>query len=241
MAELALGISEQVRQKLLHALHGVKQLIHAGSFPSDLVVGEIRDDGIAQLCGAPDALADEERKQRLRIVARDLTLLPLLPGPGGLADVIHGVAEIRQDALIDATGANGMLELQQLRTGFLQLKVYAPERFAGNQEFDGHSDHASVFAANSDHADPIGFPGKQIGQLHLASDTREDLHVQQAALFVYFAGLRVFDDDAPAGLLPFGLHWDNDGKTAATALVRFCGRRRRDKFFQAGSSSAEEA
>ena len=56
-AGLALGISEQVRQKLLHALHGVKKLIYAGSFPSDLVVGEIRDDGIAQLCGAPDALA----------------------------------------------------------------------------------------------------------------------------------------------------------------------------------------
>src|SRR6266852_8520597 len=116
---LALGISEQVRQKLLHALHGVKKLIHAGSFPSDLVVGEIGNDGIAQLCGAPDALADEQRKQRLRIVACDLALLPLLNGPGGLADVIHGVAEIRHDALIDAAGADGMLELQQLGTGFL--------------------------------------------------------------------------------------------------------------------------
>jgi hypothetical protein len=111
MAELALGISEQVRQKLLHAVHGVKQLIHAGSFPSDLVVGEIRDDGIAQLCGAPDALTDEQRKQRLRIVTCDLALLPLLNGPGSLAEVIDGVAEIHQDALIDATGADGMLEL----------------------------------------------------------------------------------------------------------------------------------
>ena len=108
---LALGISEQVCQKLLHALHGVKKLIHAGSFPRDLMVGKIGDDGIAQLCGAPNALADEEGKQCLRIMACDLTLLPLLHSPGGLADVIHGVAEIRQDALIDATGADGMLKL----------------------------------------------------------------------------------------------------------------------------------
>ena len=60
---------KQIRQELVHALHSVIQLIHAGSFPSDLVVGEIRDDGIAQLCGTPDSLADKEWKQRVGIVA----------------------------------------------------------------------------------------------------------------------------------------------------------------------------
>jgi hypothetical protein len=44
---LELGISEQVRQKFLHALHGVKQLVHAGSFPGNLLRGEVGDDGIA--------------------------------------------------------------------------------------------------------------------------------------------------------------------------------------------------
>jgi len=122
--------------------------------------------------------------------------------------------------------------------GFLQLKVHAPERVAGDQEFDSYTEHAPLFAANSDHAGSISFPGQQIGQLHLASHTGEDLHVQQAALHVDFAGLRVLDDDAAAGLLPFGLYRDDYRETAASALFRFLCRRR-DEFFHEGGSSTE--
>ena len=48
----------------------------------------------------------------LRIVMRDLALLPLLHGPRGFANVIHGVPEIHKYALVDAAGAHRLLQLQ---------------------------------------------------------------------------------------------------------------------------------
>jgi hypothetical protein len=96
----------------MHPLHSVKELIYAGCFPRHLVSCEVRNDGIAQLRGTTDALAGEQGKKGVRIVVSDLALLPFLNGPSGFADVVDGVAEIHKNALVDATGAHGLLKLQ---------------------------------------------------------------------------------------------------------------------------------
>ena len=65
--------------------------------------------------------------------------------------------------LIDTAGANGTLELQKFRTGFLQLEVYAPKGLARDQQFHSNTKNPAVLTANRDDAGAIGFSGKQVG------------------------------------------------------------------------------
>ena len=111
----------------MHALHGVEQLVQARSFPHNLVGGEIGHYGVSQLCGATNAFAGNQREQCRWIVMRDPTFLPFLHGPRGFAYVIDSVAEIHEDPLVYPSAANGMLELQEFRAGFLEL-ILTPQK-----------------------------------------------------------------------------------------------------------------
>src|SRR5260370_37162398 len=96
------------------------------------------------------------------MVAGDAPLLPVLHGPGGLAHVIDGVAKIRQDALVDSAGANGVLELQQLRASLLQLKIDAPEALAGDQQLHCSTENRAFFRASGHHSSETAFAARRI-------------------------------------------------------------------------------
>lgn len=205
----------------MHAGYRVEELIDAGSVAVYFLRGEIFYDGIAELRGAADAFASEQRNHSVRIVVLDLALLPLLHGPSGFAYMVDGVAKIHEDALVDSAGANIVLEAKQLGTGFLQLKIDTPKGFARDEQLDSYAEDRAFFAANAHHAGAIRFAGEQVGQLQLAADAGKRFHAEQAALRVDFAGLRGFRESLATGVLPFGLHRDYDGKAAAAALVGF--------------------
>ena len=223
----------------MHALHGVKQLVHTGSLTRNLVGSEIGHYRVSQLGGPPNAFAGKQRKHCVGIVMGDPALLPFLNGPRGFAYVIDRIAEIHEDALVNPSASNGMLELQEFCTGFLELEINAPKGLARDKQLDRNSDYLTFFAADGHHASAIGFPRKQVGQFKLAPHAREIRHVQKAALRVHLARLRIFDDNAAGSFLPFGLYGNNYGKAAAAALICFWSGWRIDEFFHAGTLTAK--
>src|SRR5256885_2355247 len=145
---------------------------------------EIDNNGIAELRGAANAFADQQGYERLLIVMGDLPLLPLLHSPSGFANVVNGVTKIGEDTRVDSAATYGVLQMEQLGTGFLELKIHTPESFAGDQQLDGDANDAAFFSSNGDNTRAVRFVRNEIGELELAANTGEIFHVQQAALAV---------------------------------------------------------
>src|SRR5215472_14613440 len=80
------------------------------------------------------------------------------------------------------------------------------------------------------------FARKKIGQLQVADDPGVDLHVQQTTLAVYLPRLGGFFEDLATGLLPLHLDRNNERKTPAPPLFRFCGCLVRSPFGHGGAS-----
>ena len=148
-----------------------------------------------------------------------LALLPLLNRPGGLAHVIHGVPEFAQNALIDRARAHVILQLNQVRAGFFELEIHAPERFARDKKFNGHSEQPALgVAADTDDASLREFMRKTVGYLNLSSDGGVRLHLQQATLRVHFRGLSRLTENFAIRLLPRCFYRRDERKTPAPPL-----------------------
>src|SRR5690349_7022014 len=118
---------------------------------------QVRHDGVSELGGAADALTGEQRKQSIRVVLRNLALLPFLDRPCSLADVVNSITKIHQNTLVNSAGPDRMLKLKKLRARLFQLKVDTPERLTRDQQLDSSPDHAPLLAANADDPRPVRF------------------------------------------------------------------------------------
>jgi len=74
-------------------LDGSEEFINAHGFAGHFVTGKARGYGVAELSGAADTFGSQQREHREWILLPRLALLPLLNGPGGLANIIHGIAK----------------------------------------------------------------------------------------------------------------------------------------------------
>jgi len=101
------------------ALDGLEEFMNAYGFASYFVSGQAGVDGVAELSGAADAFGSQQREHGERILVPRLALLPLLNRPGGLADIIDGIAEFAEDARIEGAGAHLILEPDEVGAGFL--------------------------------------------------------------------------------------------------------------------------
>lgn len=164
----------------------------------------------------------------------DLALLPFLDGPSGLAHVVHDIAKIHQNAVIDSAVANGLFELKQLTAGFAKLEIHAP-RFRSESKIDGHVKQA-VFqgTSNAHNAGAMGFAADQVGELNLTAYAGERGHVQQTTVGIHLSSLCGLYDAFAVGVLPLGLYGNHDRKTAAAALFRSGVRRVGDHFVHRG-------
>src|SRR5690242_1780762 len=210
--------AEQSRQGAEYALHREIELLDARGFAGDFVSGEVAGDGVAELGGAAEALGGKQRQDGARIAMLELALLPFLDGPGGLADVVDGVAKLDEDAWLDFASAHGLLELHKLGAGFLELEINAPEGFAGNQELDGNADRGSFGGpADRDDAGAKGFLGQQVGEFNFAADAGKRFHIKEAAERVDFDSLRACLDTFAGGVLPLCFEGNDDRETDSAA------------------------
>src|SRR5437660_2545142 len=156
----------------------------------------------------------------MRVSLAQLALLPLLGGPGGLADIIDGVAELPKDARVQVARLHRAVEPHELGARFLQAEIDAPESFTRNQKLDCHTKHTAVRGtACADNPRPKRFARKEVGQIKVAANAGINLHLQKAALSVYLDGVGCFFDVLAASLLPLGLNGNNDGKADTSPLL----------------------
>ncbi len=74
---------------LVYALDGPEELINSRGFTGYFVSSQVCGYRLVELSATADALSNEQREHRVGIVVLQLTLLPFLNGPCGLAHVIH--------------------------------------------------------------------------------------------------------------------------------------------------------
>src|SRR6266480_1096270 len=98
---------------------------------------QVSGECLIELRPAADALCNEQWNYRCRIPPLNLSLLPFLNGPRGLANVIHGVAEFAQHIRINVARFYAVLKLQQFSGCPPQLKGQPPKLFVGREEFNG--------------------------------------------------------------------------------------------------------
>jgi hypothetical protein len=135
---------EQTCQTLIEAFDGPKK-IRDPMVPS-VTSRESKSVASALLSWvARRTLFGEQGAHRGGIPLLDLALLQFLKSPGGLAHMIDGVAKFTQYAGIHPTRPDGFLQFQQAVDRHLQPERRAPERFAGSEKFDGHSQHLALF------------------------------------------------------------------------------------------------
>src|SRR6266568_1158760 len=109
---LILEGNEQSGQVVGKLAGGVVQGLDSNGFRGDFVSPQVLRNGGAELHGAADTLLDEQGKDRGGVAVLDLALLPFLNGPGGLTDVIHSVAELAQNARVNASRFDGVVQPQ---------------------------------------------------------------------------------------------------------------------------------
>lgn len=171
----------------------------------------------------------------MRVVMLDLALLPFLDGPSGLAHVVHGIAKIHQNAVIDSAVANGLFELKQLTAGFAKLEIHAPKGSLGIQRsMATPSTRFFRGTSNAHNAGAMGFAADQVGELNLTAHAGERGHVQQTTVGIHLSSLCGLYDAFAVGVLPLGLYWNHDRKTAAAALFQSGVRRVGDHFVHRG-------
>ncbi len=131
----------------MQALDGLKKFSNAHGFAAYFVRSRGGCNGFAELGRAPDAFSGQQRNHRFGILLLRLALLPFLHGPGRLADVVHGVAEILEDARIDRAGTHVVFEPDKFGARFLELEADTPERFARREKFDRNAKQVAFIAA----------------------------------------------------------------------------------------------
>src|SRR5712692_8652494 len=111
----------------MDAFDGLEEFINPHGFAGHFVSGQARGYGVAELGGAADPFSRQQGEHGEWILVPRLALLPLLNGPGGLADIVHGIAEFPKDARIEWARAHFILQPDEVGAGFLELEVHAPE------------------------------------------------------------------------------------------------------------------
>ena len=103
----------------MDAVDGLEKFVNAHGFASYFVSGKAGGYGVAELSGAADTFSSQQREHSEGILAPRLALLPLLNGPRGLADVIHGIPEFLEDARIERARAHLILEPDEVGASLL--------------------------------------------------------------------------------------------------------------------------
>src|SRR6267143_4211662 len=129
---------------------------------------QVGGERLIELRPAADALSNETWTYRCRIAPLNLSLLPFLNGPRGLANVIHGVAEFAQHIRINVARFYAVLKLQQFSGCPPQLKGQSPKLFVGREEFNGNSQEGTRRrSSNGRYTRPCLVAGDQIHQFGL--------------------------------------------------------------------------
>src|SRR5260370_12438451 len=157
-------VPEQIRDALVEAFVGSKDLVNSCSFACYFVGDEVRLYCFVELSGAANALNGEQRENGLRIVLLQLALLPLLNGPCGCAHVIHRISEVFQYARLHAAGFDRLLDLGKRGAGLPELVIHPPKSLVGDQKLDSNPQDSAIFGtALSNNTRLSCFARKEIG------------------------------------------------------------------------------
>src|SRR5437879_13461534 len=96
---------------------------------------QVGGERLIELRPAADALCNEQWNYRCRIPPPNLSLLPFLNGPRGLANVIHGVAEFAQHIKIGRASCREREEMSA-EAGAIRREI--------RRRTDGYRDHKST-------------------------------------------------------------------------------------------------
>src|ERR1700688_1582323 len=121
---------EEMAQAVARLLEGIVKFIdflgRAGHFPRV----DIRDEFVAEVGGAANAVRDEHRNDFAVIPALELKFPQLLNRQGGRAKRIDGVTEFVQQTEVNAFGLERFFKLLEFDARLFDLKIHAPEAVA---------------------------------------------------------------------------------------------------------------
>ena len=121
---------EEMPQAVASLLEGIEKFVDFLGFAGHFSRVDIRDEFMAQVCGAANAVGHEHRNDFAVIPALELKFPQLLNRQGGGAKGIDGVAEFVQQTEIDSFGLERFFKLLKFDAGLFDLEIHAPEAVA---------------------------------------------------------------------------------------------------------------
>ena len=199
---------------------GLGEVGNAGSLLRDLVGLKIGEDGLRKLHGAANSFGGEQGENGGGIAALHLALLPFLDGPGGLADIVHGVAKIAEDLRMEAAGADFLLEFAQFGGGLLEPEGRSPEVAGGAGEGDGDAfGLASLSLTDTDDTRARSPAGGEILHFHPAAEDERGGGFQVAAVSIALQGACFRLAGFSSAIFPLERNRDHKGEAVTPATL----------------------